>query len=101
MEAVNHAWAHLVSLDPGKRYFAKILYTKDETAALSRNNFSLLAAPAITPAQVETPSMQFYRGGNTAGTSGELVTAVMRYLNLHMNSSQYSIGLSPLRSSSM
>jgi hypothetical protein len=31
MEAMNRAWAYLVSLDPGERYFAKLLYTRDET----------------------------------------------------------------------
>jgi hypothetical protein len=58
MEAMNRAWAYLVSLDPGDRYFAKILYTKDETAALNRNNFSLLAIAAVAAALTDTPSIR-------------------------------------------
>jgi hypothetical protein len=79
MEAMNNAWNYLSSLNPGERYFAKILYNKDETAALNRNNFSLLATAAVAAAQFEIPSMQFYRGGNVAGTSGELVDTVRQY----------------------
>jgi hypothetical protein len=32
MEAMNNAWTYLASLDPGERYFANILYTKDDSA---------------------------------------------------------------------
>jgi hypothetical protein len=47
MDAMNKAWEYLMSLDAGDRYFVKILFTKDETAALNRNNFSLLATAAV------------------------------------------------------
>ncbi|QQM16273.1 hypothetical protein 3 [Jimsystermes virus] len=85
MEAMNNAWSYLSSLQPGDRYFAKLLYNKDATAPLNRNNFSLLATAAITAAQFETPSMRFYQGGNVTGTSGALSESVKQYLNLRMN----------------
>jgi hypothetical protein len=34
MESMNNARAYLTPLDPGKRYFAIILYKKDEISAL-------------------------------------------------------------------
>jgi hypothetical protein len=95
MEAMNNAWHYLSSLEPGERYFAKILYTKDETAALNRNNFSLLATAAISAAKFGIPSMQFYRGGNITGTSGALDTVVTQYLNMRLNLSYYAISYSP------
>uniref|UniRef100_A0AAT9JFM3 Nucleocapsid protein n=1 Tax=Macrotermes bellicosus lispivirus 1 TaxID=3133480 RepID=A0AAT9JFM3_9MONO len=91
MEAMNNAWTYLASLDPGERYFAKLLYNKDQTAALNRNNFSLLATAAIAAAQCEIPSMRFYRGGNVTGTTGALVETVKQYLNLRLNLSYLSI----------
>jgi hypothetical protein len=51
----------------------KLLFSRDERAALNRNNFSLLATAAVPAAQTGTPSMQFHRGGNTSGTSGALI----------------------------
>jgi hypothetical protein len=51
MEAMNNAWTFLASLDPSERYFAKLLYNKDQTAPVNRNNFSLLATAAIAAAQ--------------------------------------------------
>ena len=59
MEAMNNAW-NFCHLSPGERYFAKLLFSKDETAALNRNNFQHLATAAIAAAQFETPSMRFY-----------------------------------------
>jgi hypothetical protein len=95
MESMNNAWNYLSSLDPGERYFAKILYNKDQTAALNRNNFSLLATAADAAAHFEIPSMQFYRGGNLSRTSGALVETVKQYLNLKMNLAYYSTVQSP------
>jgi hypothetical protein len=46
------------------------LYDKSATAALNRQNFTLLATAAISAAQFETPSMRFYKGGNVTATSG-------------------------------
>lgn len=94
LERFQGTQSSINTTDPGERYFVKILYIKDETAALNRNDFNLLATAAIAAAQVETPSMQFYCGGNTAGTSGALVSAVKQYLNLRMNLAYFSIGLS-------
>ena len=59
MESMNTAWAYLASLEPGERYFAKILYTKDETAALNRNNFTLLS-PICTKRQGLTSLLEKY-----------------------------------------
>lgn len=91
MEAMNNAWTYLASLEPGERYFVKILYNRDQTASLNRNNFSLLATAAIAAAQCEIPSMRFYRGGNVTGTTGALVETVKQYLNLRLNLSYVSI----------
>ncbi|UUW06596.1 VP5 [Cat Tien Hospitalitermes Lispi-like virus] len=95
MDAMNNAWAFLASLTPGERYFVKILYNKDETAPLNRNNFQLLATAAIAAAQFETPSMRFYQGGNVTATSGSIVETVRQYLSLRMNLSYFSIMQSP------
>jgi hypothetical protein len=35
-ECMNNAWAYLTPLDPGERYFSKILYKEDEISALHR-----------------------------------------------------------------
>jgi len=91
VEALNNAWTFLSSLSPGERYFAKLLFSKDETAALNRNNFQLLATAAIAAAQFETPSMRFYKGGNVTGAIGSLVETVKQYLNLRMNLSYCAI----------
>jgi hypothetical protein len=91
MEAINNAWVYLASLDPGERFFAKILYNRDQTAPLNRNHFQLLATAAIAAAQFETPSMRFYQGGNVTGASGSLSEIVRQYLNFRMNLAYYSI----------
>jgi hypothetical protein len=31
MESMNNEWGYLTAIDPGARYFAKILHNKDET----------------------------------------------------------------------
>jgi hypothetical protein len=91
MEAMNNAWTFLSSLSPEERYFVKLLFSEDETAALNCNNFQFLATAAIAAAQFETPSMRFYRGGNVTGASGSLVETVKQYLNLRMNLSYCAI----------
>jgi hypothetical protein len=94
MEAINNAWLYLASLSPGERFFAKILDNRDQTAALNRNHFQLLATAAIAAAQFETPSMRFYQGDVT-GASGSLAETVRQYLNFRMNLAYYSIMQSP------
>jgi len=91
MANMNAAWEFLASLDPGNRYFAKLLFTKDATAVLNRNNFSLLATAAIAAAQFEIPSMRFYRGGNITGTTGAIAEVVKQYLSLRMNLAYYGV----------
>ena len=61
MEVMNNVWSYRSSLDQGETYFAKILYNKDETAALNTYNFNSLATAAIATAQSEIPSMRFYK----------------------------------------
>jgi len=95
MLAMNRAWEFLASLDPGERFFAKILYDKNTTAPLNRQNFSLLATAAIAAAQFETPSMQYYKGGNVIGTSGTLASLVRQYLSVRTNIAMHSVILSP------
>jgi hypothetical protein len=56
------AWEFLASLPPQDVYYAKILYDKEATACLNRNNFPLNIAAAVSAAKFETPSMANYRG---------------------------------------
>jgi len=94
MIAMNKAWEYLASLPAGERFFAKILYDKNATAALNRQNFHLLANAAVAAAQFDTPSMRFYKGGNVTSTSGALADVVNRYLSLRMNLSHISLSWS-------
>ena len=95
MESMNTAWAYLASLEPGERYFAKILYNKDETAPLNRNNFTLLFSAAIAAAQFEIPSMRFFQGGNVTATTGIVAETVKSYLSLRINITHLAIMQSP------
>ena len=95
MESMKTAWAYLASLEPGERYFTKNLYTKDETAPLKRNNFTLLASAAIAAAQFEIPSMRFFKQGNVTATKGVVAETVKSYLNMTLNITHLAIMQSP------
>jgi hypothetical protein len=81
--AENHkgmmaAWAYLASLHPTEVYYAKILFSKEETACLNRNNFPLHIPAAVAAARFETPSMQNYRGTETQIQSSTLLGNIVR-----------------------
>jgi len=61
-KGMSAAWAFLASLEEHERFFAKILYDKEATACLKRQNFPLHIAAAVAAAGFETPSMANYRG---------------------------------------
>lgn len=95
MAAMNTAWEYLASVEEDERFFVKILYDRSATAALNRQNFTLLATAAISAAQFETPSMRFYRGGNVTATSGTVGDIVTQYLTLRMNLAYMAMPVSP------
>jgi len=53
-------WQFLASLPTQDIFYAKILYDKETTAYLNRNNFPLYIAAAVDAAKFKTPSMANY-----------------------------------------
>jgi hypothetical protein len=63
-------------------YYAKILFDKEQTACLNKNNFPLHTAAAVAVAKFEPPSMINYRGVEGQIQSSTLLgTIVHKYLN--------------------
>jgi hypothetical protein len=50
MATYNAAMEFLFTIPAGERMYVKLLYPKDQTAVLNRNNFSLLASAAVSVA---------------------------------------------------
>jgi hypothetical protein len=65
------AWEFLASLEEHERFFAKILYDKEATACVNRDNFPLHIAAALAAARIEAPSMANYRGAEGQAQSSE------------------------------
>jgi hypothetical protein len=75
-------WGFVASLPPHEVYFAKILYDKEATACLTRNNFPLHIAAAVAAARFENPSMINYRGAEGQIQSTTILgTIVQTYLS--------------------
>jgi hypothetical protein len=94
------AWEFLASLPHHEAYFAKILYDKEATACLNRNNFPLHISAAVAAARFETPSMVNYRGTESQIQSSVLVgNIVTQYLTRRLNlSTRADQQLHPLKS---
>jgi DNA polymerase III delta prime subunit len=80
--AENHkgmlaAWAFLAKLPENEMYFAKILYDKETTACLNRNNFPLHIAAAVSAARFELPTMLNYRGAESQIQSSTLLANIV------------------------
>jgi hypothetical protein len=71
--------------------YVKILYTKQETSILNRNNFRLLATAATIVAQFEQQSFQFYRGGHWDAVSGALQLVINRYLTVRVHMAPHAM----------
>jgi len=86
------AWQFLASLQPHEFYYAKILFDKEQTACLNRNNFPLHTAAAVAAAKFETPSMINYRGAEGQIQSSTLLgTIVHNYLSVRLKGSPYAL----------
>jgi hypothetical protein len=88
MLAANHqgmlaAWKYLASLAPADVYFAKILYKKEETACLNRNNFPLHISAAVAAARFEIPSMIHYRGAESQIQSSTIIGNIVNLYLTH------------------
>jgi hypothetical protein len=80
------AWEFLASLPPREVYYAKILYDKEVTAFLNRNNFPLHTAAAVAADKFETPTMANYRGAKSQIQSSTLVgNIVQSYLTRRLS----------------
>jgi hypothetical protein len=91
-KGMRAAWQFLASLQPHEVYYAKILFDKEKTACLNRNNFPLHTAAAVAAAKFETPSMINYRGAEGQIQSSTLLgTTVSKYLNIRLNVSPYAL----------
>ena len=83
------AWEFLASLPPQDVYFAKILYDKETTACLNRNNFPLHTAAAVAAAKFESPTLVNYRGAEgPAQTTTAIGVIVTAYLDRRMKLSE-------------
>lgn len=80
MENLGRAWTWLGTLPTSERYYAKILYPKENTRLLQRNNFGHLVSVATAIACFSNPSMANYRGGQQDKVSAQLIAAVNTYL---------------------
>jgi hypothetical protein len=92
MESTNNARAYLTPLDPGERYFAIILYKKDETSALHRTTSAFKPLPQL---RLLSSRFQVRASTRVKGTSGALIEAVKQYLNLRISLAYYAIAQSP------
>jgi hypothetical protein len=81
----NAAMEFLFKIPSSERMYVKLLYPRDQTGILNRNNFPLLAATAIVVARYENPSFRFYRAEaeDTLGTS--LKGVITNYLSFRVN----------------
>jgi hypothetical protein len=75
MGAYNQATEYLRTKNEDECLFVKILYSKQETSILNRNNFQLLATATTIVAQFEQQSFVFYRGGHKDAVSGALINS--------------------------
>ena len=86
------AWQFLASLQPHEVYYAKILFDKEQTACLNRNNFPLHTAAAVAAAKFETPSMINYRGTEGQIQSSTLLgTIVENYLKIRLRGAPFAL----------
>ena len=92
MESMNNARAYLTPLDHGERYFAIILYKKDETSALHRTTS---AFKPLLQLRLFSSRFQAHISTRVKGTSGALIEAVKQYLNIRINLAYYAITQSP------
>jgi hypothetical protein len=91
-KAMTAAWEYLASLPPQDVYFAEILYDKEATACLDRNNFPLHIAAAVSAARFETPSMVNYRGTESQiQSSVQLGNIVSLYLTRRLTLSHHAL----------
>jgi hypothetical protein len=81
----NAAMEFLSKIPSSERMHVKLLYPRDQTGILNRNNFPLLAAAATVVARYENPSFRFYPGAaeDTLGTS--LKGVIINYLSSRVN----------------
>jgi hypothetical protein len=80
MESVNNARAYLTPLDTGERYFATILYKKDETSAFK----------PLLQLRLISSRFQARVSARVKGTSGAFIEAVKQYLNLRIQLAYYA-----------
>jgi hypothetical protein len=73
------AWKYLASLSPHEVYYAMLLFPKEETACLNRNNFPLYVAAALAAARFDNPSVVNYRGAETQSRSEIYVENIVAY----------------------
>lgn len=90
----NQATEFIRSKTEDETLYVKILYSKQDTSILNRNNFRLLAAAATIVAQFEQQSFQFYQGGYKEAMSGALEAVITRYLSMRMNMAAQSMSVS-------
>jgi hypothetical protein len=94
MSAFNKATEYLKTKTEDECLFVKILYTKQETSILNRNNFRLLATAATIVAQFEQSSFTFYRGGHIDSVSGALELVITKYLTMRLNMALHAMSAS-------
>jgi hypothetical protein len=88
-KAMAAVWEYLASLPPQDVYFAKILYDKEATACLNRNNFPLHISAAVSAARFETPSMVNYRGNEGQIQSSDRIVSL--YLSRRLTLSHHAL----------
>jgi hypothetical protein len=90
-KGMHAAWQFLAQLAPHEVYYAKILYDKEQTACLNRNNFPLHIAAAVAAAKIESPTMANYRWAESNFQSSVITTIVTEYISRKMNLAGHSL----------